>query len=236
MKLGILICAFFLINTMASSVSADNDPEIPWPVEDHCVSAPILPPESWSYSGTLLMSGYAGIHAMQWDWETPRIVAYFRADDLGEPISGGQISPNGYWYVAPIGEIFTERSYNRYWFTRGLRVYSTFDDTQINFDLHEYNNLLDYARSYGAWTYEVVRWIDNETFVFGPFLFRPFDNSVQASNFPIAIAGVEDFEVAPDWKRIYGYINWGSPQGILDPTQPDVAVAYLEAQAVALAA
>ena len=226
----IFVLALMLVAT--SSVQANDDPEPPWPIEEHCVPAPTQPPAGWMFEGMLLMSGYAGIHAIQANWETPRIVASFYTNRLGTPINGGQLSPDGRWYAVPIGEIFTERSYNQYWFTNGLRLYSIFDDTELNFELREYNSLLHYGRGYGAWTYEAVRWIDNNTLLIGPFMFRPFEQSVQASSL-VAIAGIGDFEVAPDWTRIYGFTSFGSDQGIFDVEAPDEVINLVQADGIA---
>lgn len=233
MKTGLIFVLVMLV-LATSLVQADDDPETPWPIEERCAPAPTQPPAGWMLEGMLLMSGYGGIHAIQANWETPRIVASFYASRLGIPINGGQLSPDGRWYAVPIGEIFTEISYNQYWFTEGLRVYSTFDDTELNFELREYNRLLDYGRGYGAWTYEVVRWIDNDTLLIGPFMVRPFEQSVQVSSL-VSIAGGWDFDVAPDWTRIYGFTStsFGFAQAIFDAEVPDEVINLVQADGIA---
>ena len=211
----VLILVLMLIAT--SSVNADDDPETPWIIEERCVPAPTQPSADWTYSGTLLMSGYAGIHAMHADWETPRITAFFSAGELGEPHEGGQLSPDGRWYAAPVGETWVEPSLNQYWETNGLRIYSTVDDQEFNFDLSEYDDLLDYSRIgfYGtAWTYQAVRWIGNDALIIGSFLFQPFSNenfiAVEEAPIPVALAIFADFEVSPDWTRVYSFIVSGA--------------------------
>ena len=129
----LLIALMIVLSLNASTVSGDDDPETPWPFEERCIAEPTLPPEDWTYSGTLLMAGYAGIHAMQADWDTSRVEAFFYADRLGKPLLGGQLSPDGRWYAVPIGEVFTTETSNELWTTNGLRLYSTADDTELNF-------------------------------------------------------------------------------------------------------
>lgn len=232
MNLRIIATLFFCMMPIIVAY-ADDDPETPFPIEERCVAEPIQPPDDWSYSGTLLMSGYAGIHAMQADWDTPRVEAFFYSDDLGDPIDGGQLSPDGRWYAVPIGEAFTEVTNTRYWFTRGIRLYSTVDSFELSTDLNQYNSLLEYARSYGGWTYEVVRWVDDESLIIGGFLFRPFEQTIEVSDLPVAISGFRDFEVSPDWKRIFGYIDSRSDEGIFDSESPDDAINILKTKAIA---
>lgn len=224
-----------------SSVQADADSETPWPIEERCVSNPTKPPDRWTYSGTLLMSGYAGIHAMQADWETPRVTAFFHAGALGKPHEGGQLSADGRWYAVPVGETWMEPSFNQYWLTNGLRIYSTVDDTELNFDLSEYDHILSYSRIgyYGtAWTYEAVRWVDNDALIIGSFLFRQFSSEnfvdVEEASIPIALGYFADFEFSPDRTRVNGFIVSGERgEAIFDPKQPDDAITYLQTEAVA---
>lgn len=110
----------------------------------------------------------------------------------------------------------------------------------MNFDLSEYEHLLDYSRIgfYGtAWTYQAVRWVGNDALIIGSFLFRPFNEDfadVEEASTPVALSIFADFEVSPDWTRIYSFIVSGERgEGIFDPEQPEDAIAYLETEAVA---
>lgn len=235
-----LVYALILLLLAANVVFADDDPTTPWPIDERCIGYPIQPPDGWTYPGTLLMSGYAGIHAMQADWETPRVVAFFDSGELGEPLEGGQLSPDGSWYAVPIGETWVEPSLNQYWLTNGLRIYSTVDDTVLNFDLSEYDDLLDYSRAgfYGtAWTYQAVRWLNNDELFIGSFLFNPFREAgidVEVAPIPVALSLGIDFEASPDWTRVYSFIVSGERgEGLFDPEHPDKAIAYLKTEAVA---
>ena len=161
------LLSFIAVLLFAIPLFADDDPQTPYPVEERCVEPPIQAPADFSYSGRLLMTGYAGIHAMRADWETPRVEAFFNENELGVPIDGGQLSPDGKWYAAPVGEVFTEVSMNQYFFVRGLRIYSTESDEEIVFDLYDYTSVLDGGYGIGAWTVELVRWFDNEGLIIG---------------------------------------------------------------------
>ena len=71
------LLSFIAVLLFAIPLFADDDPQTPYPVEERCVEPPIQAPADFSYSGRLLMTGYAGIHAMRADWETPRVEAFF---------------------------------------------------------------------------------------------------------------------------------------------------------------
>ena len=97
-----------------TTYAQDNNSLAGWEIEEHCIEEPRHPPDDWTYDGTLLMSGYAGIHAMQSNWETPHVEAFYRSDVQGNrPIIRGQISPDGNWYAVPIGDTWVEPSFNR---------------------------------------------------------------------------------------------------------------------------
>lgn len=224
---------------ITASLAQENS-EIPFPIEEECVTDIVQPSDNWTYQGTLLMSGYAGIHAMQEDWGTPRITAFFNSNELGEPHEGGQLSPDGRWYAVPTGETWVEPSFNRYWMTHGLRIYSTTDNTELNFNLSEYDELLDYNRVgfyLTAWTYQAVRWIDNDNLIVGSFLFNNVTHreiTVEPAPISVALTTGIDFEVSPDWMRVYNF-NLSEQRGraIFNPNQPEESVNYFQAQAVA---
>ncbi len=85
---------------------ATDTPDAGWPVEERCVGAPTKPPKGWSYDGTILMTGYAGIHGVNAKWDTPRVLAKLSDKDVW----GGALSPDGKWYASPYGERFTTES------------------------------------------------------------------------------------------------------------------------------
>ncbi len=192
----LLIIPLVLISFTATEITAGN-----WQFEQRCIPEPVAPPDSWSYPGTLLMMGYAGIHGMQADWDTPHVMVFFRRDRDGDvPIDGGQLSPDGLWYATPIGEIYQEVSFNVYFFAEKVRVYSTTGDNQIfEFSLSDYSDIYVYAT--GAWTILPVEWRDSKSLVVGKLLFSPFAQRIEEADFNLYST---ELSPSPDLTRLYG--------------------------------
>jgi hypothetical protein len=152
--------------------------------------------------------GHAGIHGIQMNWETPRVVAFFREDRNGDyPIDGGQVSPDGHWYAVPVGEVITEVSYNTYWFVNGVRVYSTSGDGQVlSFDLGDYLDIYRYFEV--AWSYLPIEWRDNTSLVIGGILLHPFDGRAEAAGFDLEGSMLDEQFVSPDLTRAYGIVGY----------------------------
>jgi hypothetical protein len=198
LRLACLWVVFSLVPTHASD-------EIPafWPIEQRCIPDPVGAPHGWSYPGTILMSGSSGIHAIQADWETSRVVAFFRQNENGDkPIDGGQLSPDTLWYAAPMGETFTEASFNTYWSVKSLRLYSTSGDGEnIDFNLSDYQDIYTYFEA--AWSYLPVEWRDNNSLFIGKLLIQPFQNKVEEAAFNLVGITLEDRFVSPDVTLAY---------------------------------
>jgi hypothetical protein len=194
-----------LILMISLSTIAQEDDITAWTIEERCITAPSAIPDDWSYSGTILMSGYAGIHGVRMDWETPHVVAFFRSSShLDAPMIGGQISPDGRWYALPFGETFLEVSNNYYNFVNGWRVYSTSGDQQLlEFYLSDYQDIYRYDAA--AWTYLPIEWADNESLIIGGILSHPFKNTVEVAAFDTLVGGKRQF-IAPDMEYAYGDI------------------------------
>ncbi|MEO8607243.1 MAG: WD40 repeat domain-containing protein [Chloroflexota bacterium] len=197
----LFICAVTLSSV---KVSADDASSQAWPIEVKCIPDPVLPPNGWTYPGTILMSGYAGIHGIQADWETPHVVAYFRKDANGDyPLYGGQLSPDAHWYAAPIGETWAEISFNNYWDVRGVRLYDlSGENHEFPLDLQTYRDLYRYDPV--AWGYLPVEWYDPESLVIGGLLFHPLDNQVELAIYDTVGSVYDDRFFSPDFTRVYG--------------------------------
>ena len=83
MKLRLFLLVFICFVSV-TIYAQDDDSPVGWEIEERCIEEPTYPPDDWTNNGTLLISGYAGIHAMQADWETPRIEAFFSNEDSWE--------------------------------------------------------------------------------------------------------------------------------------------------------
>src|SRR5690606_35951618 len=81
----------FLMLLLISAIAAAQEatPE-GWEVVQRCVGEPTTPPEGWNYEGTILLWGNYGIHAIQVDWDVPRVVAFIRDQTI---FGGAGLSP-----------------------------------------------------------------------------------------------------------------------------------------------
>lgn len=82
----LLIILVFMVPVTAF---ADDDPETPWPIEERCLPDPVLPESNWAFDGEILMAGWAGIHAVSADFDTPYVIHW----------GYGAISPDGQWVL-----------------------------------------------------------------------------------------------------------------------------------------
>jgi len=81
-----------------STVFAGDAPPV-WPVEERCVVESTQPPDDWSFEGTIIATGWAGIHGMNAAWDSPHILAF---NDHWIAEGGyGTLSPDGRWYAVP---------------------------------------------------------------------------------------------------------------------------------------
>ena len=202
-----LMLLFTITITVSSiAVSADDEKPSTWPVEVKCIAEPLLPPANWTYPGTILMSGYAGIHGIQAGWETPQVLAFFRNDADGDyPLYGGQLSPDGNWYAAPIGETWAEISFNNYWDVRKVRLYPmSGDGHEITYALSDYRDIFRYDAV--AWGYLPIEWQNNATFVVGGLMVQPFDNHVEIASYNYYGSTLDDRYFSPDLTRVFGRV------------------------------
>jgi hypothetical protein len=104
------ICFFSLLLLFfaLSPAAAQESPDAGWPIEERCIGAPTAPPDDWTYSGTILMTGNSGIHGVNAAWETPHVLTFLNDTDLW----GGALSPDGNWYASPRGNFTITETYN----------------------------------------------------------------------------------------------------------------------------
>lgn len=79
-----------------------------WPVEQRCALV-VNPPDDWQFEGTVIARGWAGLHGMNAQLETPYILA-FNSDWL-QYFADGSLSPDGRWYAVPHGTSYMYISY-----------------------------------------------------------------------------------------------------------------------------
>lgn len=133
-RLMIAIMVLLVIGSFSLLRAQEATPEqTGWPIEQQCVGEPTKPPEGWTFDGTILMTGYAGIHGVNADWETPRVVAagdpwIFRAAN-GDGSAG--LSPDKRWYATFDSETIPSETYNHLDVIHAIAVYSTVNRGEV---------------------------------------------------------------------------------------------------------
>jgi hypothetical protein len=94
-----LILALGFLGLRLFAQEATEEAAQGWPVVERCVGEPTIPPADWSFEGTILATGWAGIHGINVEWETPRVLA-FRVPPRRSnwEVYGASISEDGHWY------------------------------------------------------------------------------------------------------------------------------------------
>lgn len=121
--------------------------ELQWKYEERC--APQVLADAWEYDGTILMTGYAGLHGVNAAWETPRVVV-----PIGRHPTG-RLSPDGNWFASLQGHVIYSQSYNHEHVIEAIQVFSTAEDTLV-YTIPWQNSWLQ------MWGYREFFWFDNE--------------------------------------------------------------------------
>jgi hypothetical protein len=154
MRILTLSILFLLAITLAHAQDTTPEADDAWAIEQRCVAEPTTPPDDWTFDGTILMTGYAGVHAINDDWETPRIVV--------PGASTNALSPDGRWYAVPEGEGHQSDSLTHWDVSiHEIVVYST--ETSESYSV-PWDAFFHYSNS-GADEYYVT-WLDNERFIY----------------------------------------------------------------------
>jgi len=163
-----IVLGIFVVFISGTVICAQDDY---FPIVENCITEPTLPPDDWRYSGTILMSGYAGVHGMNLDWETPRVLVFESNSANGdEPLAGASLSPDGKWYALPMGDTWVEVTYSRYSWVQNIRVYKT--DGSGDFQVFDFDY---YVYTATASSYLPMHWIDNESFMAGSVRLYPLE-------------------------------------------------------------
>jgi hypothetical protein len=227
-RLLLSLTTFLLIALPHAATAQDGDTSSGWPVVERCVT-PTVRSDGWTFDGTILLEGYAGIHGVNAAWPTPRVLVFLRdavmAGDAG-------LSPDGKWYAKLHQEIFYGKNYNDLFAIDGIRVYSTEDRNEVYF--FSWDNY--YFRNEGG---DRMYWLDNSHLIYKyirrasgervrTLVIDPFDGST------IEWKGVKRYRVlyiraiypwewptqypSPDFTRVLIYWFWGGePPGLYYP-------------------
>jgi hypothetical protein len=179
----VAVAAALLTIGFYTSQAQDTPPE-GWPVEQRCVGEPTKPPEGWTFPGTILMTGYAGIHGVNAAWDTPHIVASGYPGVFREANADGSagLSPDKKWYATFDTETIPSESYNHLVEIHSIVVYSTTNKDEVyripwaNYWLY-------------MWGPRSMYWLDNTHLIYETseyaeqkpgklYLINPFDGTV----------------------------------------------------------
>ena len=98
MKFRLFMIIAFLLVSINIATAAD-DKLAPWPIVKRCLPTPIVPDKNWSYDGEIMMSGWAGIHAIHAGSPTPGVIHW----------GYGLLSPDGQWVLSQKVDSYTEQ-------------------------------------------------------------------------------------------------------------------------------
>jgi hypothetical protein len=163
---------FMLLLCIVAPIAAqDATPDTGWPIEQHCVGDPTPPPADWTYDGTILYQGEYGIHGLQSDWLTSRVLAFTNMVSPGNHIVRGALSPDKKWYAGAEGDSFCRGSC----MSADEWVYSVyvFDITGNNpRKTYSIPWKLYYGRNTAGSDRPGLAWLDNEHIIY-PFSAEP---------------------------------------------------------------
>lgn len=198
-----------------SAIHADDDPETPWPVEERCVPDAVQPPDDWTFEGTIITSGWAGIHGMNAAWTTPQILAF----DSGWINSGGfgTLSPQGRWYVIPRATFRDESIYSGYADVTQLLIYDLVDRKSVfQIEWEDTYSLYFGSSSSRYYTFRTPVWFDDDTIVYqrGETFYFVHVPSLEVEEWAspseweyVSPVWVAIAHPSPDWSRIVARVQ-----------------------------
>ena len=90
----------FLLLAAFISQAQDEDTTQGWEIIERCVGEATAPPADWTYDGTILATGWAGIHGINTNWETPFVLHFETTPTRGDYYRvSSSIAPNGLWHA-----------------------------------------------------------------------------------------------------------------------------------------
>jgi hypothetical protein len=231
-RLLLTLTIFLLIALPHAASAQDGDTVSGWPVVERCVT-PTVRPDGWTFDGTILLEGYAGIHGVNDAWPTPRVLVF-----LSDPIMAGDagLSPDGKWYANLHRKFFYAESYNHLFDIDAIQVYSTENQDEV-YSL-PWDNY--YSINSGG---DRMYWLDHSHLIYifnqragdepiKTLIIDPFDGSTtewqgEKSYRVLYIQAIYTWEwpaqyPSPDFSRVLVYWFWGEPQGLYDASSYDL--------------
>jgi hypothetical protein len=181
-----------------------------WPIVERCVGEPTSPPADWSFEGTILATGWAGIHGINRAYDMP-FVATFSDFPSYMPIS---ISPDGHWIAEVVAGTEIDDSY---WNGRRITIRSTIVYSTTNPHERYYSDYLSGHYTVGSLhvmpSRRKLKWWDEDSLVLGIGQSDGSDHLVVWSFLEDELSNLDGIEpnidisnmysfVSPDWTRL----------------------------------
>lgn len=139
-----------ILMTLITSVPAAAQNTI-FDMKEQCASRASV--DAWSYDGTILATGYGGLHGITANWETPRVLA------RTSRYSNGRLSPNQELYAVFQETIFFSESFNNEHTIEAIKVFSTLNDNVV-YSIPWENSWLN------MWGYREMFWLNDEQILY----------------------------------------------------------------------
>jgi hypothetical protein len=171
------IILFLLLATFISQAQDENATQ-GWDIIERCVSEATEPPDDWTYDGTILATGWAGIHGINAAWETPSVLHFETTPTRGDYYGvSSSIAPNGLWYAELYVSVLTPGYMGR----PNHRAEEIIVSSLVN-SYQTYRIELPWIPSYDWATYRtlppLLYWWDDNHLLFQRTLINPFTSEI----------------------------------------------------------
>ena len=136
----LLVVLFLILNPQTKAQETE------WKFQEQCAA---YATSNLEFHGTILATGYGGLHGINANWETPRIVARINR------YSDGRLSPDQRWYAEVLENVIYAESFNDEHVIENIRVSSTLGDSTV-YVIPWQNSWLQ------MWGYREFFWINND--------------------------------------------------------------------------
>ncbi len=176
------------------------------------------PSGEWVFPGVILAAGWAGLHGIRADLETPFVVAFY--DDWLEWPGRENLSPDGQWFAMAQGQFVEGILFTDSLQVNAIVVYST-DDPAERYTI-EWDNWIDGVHNNSPT--RQLRWWDEDHLIYQQvnedyplralFFINPFSGEIRSFTDGLVVPSQGYFFYpSPDWTRAVvnpfdDYIDW----------------------------
>lgn len=203
----------------SSTFALAQDTDAGWDIKQQCVTNETIPPDNWSFDGTILLEGHFGIHAINANFDTPYVVSFI---DWSESLSVIDLSPDKKWGVRSVGKFVNTTTENNAYVVGfldiiGLEIFSLENPNEkqlIPLDIH-----YEYRGATHPTPYPQPEWIDKDSIAFNRNRHIVATNHIiepdpdTPRTFDIVWAIERGFYSSPDWTRQARHYTYGGIYG-----------------------